>query len=214
MCTLSRNTRRIALAGLAAGSLLAPAAGAGIITGTSTGSGGGGLWVNTSSVSTPAPGNDNVLGASPNTLLYDQTFSSTTAGSATFTNAGGPPTEYSVHLDVKNSSGVAWSGYTVYVGAGTMDFPTYTNWFTLDFDLAPTISGAGGSPAWSSPDNNWLVWSGLNVTPGSTIQLEFNLDLPFNTSGGWGIAQRPTPVPAPASLALLACGVACAKRRR
>ncbi|MEM7311836.1 MAG: hypothetical protein AAF497_01665 [Planctomycetota bacterium] len=116
---------------------------ASIITSTSN-SPSNGFTIQSSSVATPNPGNDNVPGASPNTLEYDATFNWIGGTWSTgFGVGGGAATEYSVNLDITNGSTVTVTDYTLYVGAGTMDFPGYTNWFVFDFDQAPTLTGAG-----------------------------------------------------------------------
>ncbi|MEM7311835.1 MAG: PEP-CTERM sorting domain-containing protein [Planctomycetota bacterium] len=60
---------------------------------------------------------------------------------------------------------------------------------------------------WSSnPNNNWLSFSNLNLTPGSTMSIDFNLDLPVNASGNWQIQQVPAAVPEPGTSLLLVFG--------
>lgn len=191
------------------------AANASVITGTNNGGGGGGLFVNSSSVATPNPGNNNVLGLSTNTLSYNETFNNVNYGSATYANAQGPPTEYTVSIAVLNNTGVNWIGFECYTGSGTIIAPSYLNWFVFDFDLAPTISGPGtGGATWSPLNDNWITFSNLNVPAGATISMTFNLDLPVNTFGSWAIQQRPIAIPAPGSLALLGLGGLVATRRR
>ncbi|HZW10506.1 MAG TPA: hypothetical protein VFF69_11445 [Phycisphaerales bacterium] len=208
------NTRSfVALLALWSGAAT-PASVGGIIVSTSMGTNGG-LTVTSATVGTPEPGNDNVPGLSANTLFYMETYNDVATGAARFAHAEGPPTEYSVTLVVTNETGVVWTDYALFVGLGNIDFPLFVDYFAFDFDMPPTISGAGGLPSWSSPDANWLVWSGLEVEPGSTIQFEFNLDLlAENISGDWLIHQRPTAIPAPATAAVLLASAACLSMSR
>ena len=172
-------------------------AGASTISGTSTGSGGGGL---------------NVLNSSftANTLYYNETFGpSYGLGSAVFSLVSGSATDYAVTLDVKNTGLLAWSGYTLYCGAGTLDAPSHINAFTFDTGVPPTILGGGASATWASSDSNYIVWSGLNVPANGSITLGFNLDLNTTGSGGWQIQQRPNVVPEPSAavLSLMSLGL-------
>jgi hypothetical protein len=163
-----------------------------------------------SSLATPNPGNLlSISSPYPNTLYYNETFGpALNESSATFSVSSAAATGYAVTLDVKNTSSEAWSGYTLYSGGGTIVSPSYFNGFTFDTIRTPTIANGGGSPSWGNGpnnNNNWLVWSGLNVAPTSTITLEFNFDVSAGFSGDWAITQEP--VPEPCSMAILALGI-------
>jgi hypothetical protein len=202
-------------------SALVANASASVIPAASTGPYAGTL-VTSASVNTPNPGNDNVPGLSTNTLTYAGSFSTVSAGGVGFSVANGPATEYSVTLSITNNTGTQWSQYELYSGAGNILQPAYTGWFVFDYDLAPTISGAGTSAAtWSGANaantitnDNWLTFSNLSIPAGATIQMTFNLDLPVNASGGWAVQQLPLAVPTPASAALLGLGSLLTLRRR
>lgn len=176
--------------------------------------GSGMLFTSSASVATPNPGNDNVPGLSPNTLSYVSSFTFVSDGSNVFDVLEGPATEYTVDLTITNNTGQAWTGYTLYVGGGTLAFQIPVSFVGFDFDLAPTISGPGAAFATtSSQTSNIIVWSNLNVAPGDTVQFGFNLDF-LSGSGGWQVQQLPTPVPAPASALLPALGVGLGLKRR
>lgn len=197
--------RRItsAAAAIVAGS----AANASIITSVNTGPGGGGLTVTAGSVSTPNPGNYPNSLNTPNFLSYSETWTSAAVGSAVFSNIQGAPTEYRTTLNITNNTGLTMTGYTIYVGSGTIAQPVFLNWFLLhDHNIFPTTSSAGGTftmPGATNSLGNFIVWSGLNVAQGSSFTLNFNLVLPLTGNfGQWSIIQQPTLVPSPAPLAL------------
>ncbi len=193
-------------------------AGASVITSVNTGGGGGGLNVTSGSVSTPNPGNYPGSLATPNFLTYSETWTSASPGGASFNNSVGAPTEYRTTLNVTNSTGQVMTGYTLFIGSGTIAQPSALNWFLFhDHNLFATTSSAGGTysmPSSSGGLGNWIVWSGLNVAHGSTFTLTFNVVLPLTgNSGQWQVLQQPTLVPSPASVALLPLGMAAIGRR-
>lgn len=175
------------------------------------------LTVNSSAFATPSPGNYNVPGISPNTLSFDETYSFNFGGAAQFTYVAGPSTEYSVTIVVKNNTGLTWTGYELYCGAGTPDVPDYFSGLIFDYDLAPAASGPGtGGATWSALNDNWLTYSNLNVPAGATIQLNFNYAIVIagNATGGPYIFQKPITVPTPGCLAMLGLGGLFTARRR
>jgi hypothetical protein len=193
-------------------------AGASIIPSTHNGFGGGGLFVLNSSVTTPSPANP--LGGSlayPNTLYYNETYGPITDwGAVIFDLSSSPASGYAVTLDIQNTSAQAWSGYSLYCGAADLLDPTYESFIRFDLGSPPTIQGGGGSASWGSVNDNWIVWSGLNIPVNSTIQLKFNLDLAAGMSGGWQIQQMAqlVPAPEPSTLALFGLGGLLLFRRR
>jgi hypothetical protein len=192
-------------------------ASAGIINGVTSGSGGGGLFVNNASFASPDPGNDNVLGQSTNTLWYDEGFSNNFAGASQYFWVAGPATEYTVTLDIDNNTGTTWYAFDCYCGASTIDVPVYYGGLVFDFDLAPAMSGPGtGGQTWSSINDNWISFAGLNIPAGASIQIVFNLDvLVLGDNGGPLIFQRPYDVPAPGVLGAVGLsGMIGARRRR
>lgn len=207
-------TRFVVLAAVAA-----TTAQASIITSVNTGSGGGGLTVSSGSVSTPNPGNYPGSLNTPNFLAYAETWTSAAMGSATFNIIQGAPTEYRTTLNITNNTGVTMTGYTLYIGGGTIPNPNPLNWFLFhDHNIFATTSSAGGSYTMPGANNNlgnWIVWSGLNVVSGSSFTLTFNVVLPLTgNSGTWSIIQQPTLVPAPSALALAPLALAAVQRRR
>lgn len=200
---------------------IAPASGS-VITSVNTGAGGGGLTVTSGSVSTPNPGNYSGSLTTPNFLTYNETWTSGAVGGASFGVAVGAPTEYRTTLNVTNNTGMIMTGYTLYLGAGTIAQPSPLNWFQFhDHNLFATTSTAGGTysmPGSSGGLGNWIVWTGWNVAPGSSLTLTCNVLLPLTgVSGSWQILQQPTlvPVPGPGAMALASlAGLVCAGRRR
>src|SRR5579859_2100229 len=193
-------------------------AGASIIPSTLDGSGGGGLFVLNSSVATPSPANP--LGGSlayPNTLYYNETYGPITDwGAVIFNLSSAPASGYAVTLHIQNTSAQAWSGYSLYSGAGDILDPAYQNFLTFDLGSTPTIQGGGPSATFTSANNNWIVWSDLNVPVNSTIELTFNFNLAAGMSGGWQIQQMAqlVPTPEPSTLALSVLGGLLLFRRR
>ena len=109
-------------------------------------------------INTPFGANDNVTGLSPNTINLTESITGFDPNSgflSNFTMVASPNgrTEYTVTKTITNNTGFTWTSYRVGVGcdpAGTI--PRYTvpcfgaganNPLRMDYDLLPTISGAG-----------------------------------------------------------------------
>lgn len=184
--------------------LMAGAASASVISNCALGSGGGGLVVTACSFATPAPGNENSVGQSVNTLIIDETFGPPTSpGGAVFALAAGAPTEYYVTKRVTNNTGLVWTDFEILFGGGNFGFLMPTTAFMFDYDQAPTISGPGTGAAFYNATQNLLTWSGLAINPGDTITLNFSIDINATGGGFWQIQQQPVGVPEPATLGLV-----------
>lgn len=186
---------------------LCPVAGASVIPSVSTGG-----FVTSASVTTPNPGNNNVPGLSPNTLIAFENWTSNATIGLGFTVASGPDTEYTVRKTITNNTGTTWNGFECYIGAGNISSPTPTPAFVFDLDLAP-MNTMGGTVV-ASFSNTLLTFSGFTLLPGQTMALEFNMDLIGNGQGGWQIQQRPTVVPAPGAVVAALAGIGVLARRR
>lgn len=101
--------------------------------------------------------------------------------------------------------------------AGTI--PRYTvpcfgaganNPLRMDYDLLPTISGAGtGGVSLITPNEAYFDFTGLSVGVGSTITLTFNMDTGINWSGGAPMGQfaNVSSIPEPGTYAMLGLGL-------
>ncbi len=183
------------------------------ITSVQGGNAGYGLDVLNCSVSTPDPGNPQG-GSSPypNTLYYNETFTLNAYDDPngepfTLVNEGGGA-GYAGTIDVQNTGTQPWTGYSLILLAGAEGQWVYQSGITFDTGCLPTIQGDGTSDAqWSSPNNDLLLWSGLDVPVGGSIELEFNLDIAPGLGGASIINQQPQTVPEPGSMAILALGM-------
>ncbi|MFN0133988.1 MAG: hypothetical protein ACKVW3_15845 [Phycisphaerales bacterium] len=187
--------------------VLCPAAGASVIPSVSTGG-----VVTSASVTTPNPGNNNVLGLSTNQLIAFENWTSNATTGLGFAVASGPSTEYTVRKTITNNTGTAWIGFECYIGAGNITTPTPTTSFVFDLDLAPMNTFGGTSTVTVS--NTLLTFTGFTLNSGQTMALEFNMDLPTNSQGGWAIQQRPIVMPSPGAAAVCFAGLGMLARRR
>lgn len=200
------------LAVLAVGGSMLAAAGAQASIALNPVQAGGQLSLNSGGVVTPSPGNDNVPGLSPNTISWDVDCFGLYGGTTSFNGGTGPATEYTATIVVENNTGVTWNGYTMSLEAGSRAAPVLQSTYIFDFDLSPTLTGSPGN--WTSPNNNRIEWTGLNVPSGSSITLVANVDFPVTGAGGWWIDQWPTQVPSPGPGVLALAGTLLAIRRR
>ena len=109
-------------------------ANAGLITSVSMGNAPGG--VAGGNCAAPAPNNDNVVGASPNTCIIDKRFDKLDYIDLVFTvmNSGGT-TEYQFEESIFNATGRGWHDFHFDLGFGTgAAFVNSTNGDFLDFD--------------------------------------------------------------------------------
>jgi hypothetical protein len=120
--------------------LAADSSSAGIITGYAGASGPGLGVVTSGGVATPSPSNDDVAGASPNTItITEKRFDTFDAIWTIYDVAddGIGTTEYQLTETVVNNTGGDWIGYQVMLGSGTDGGWVHASLGTgLDFDAA------------------------------------------------------------------------------
>ena len=135
---------------------------------------------------TPAPVNDNVVGASPNTLIISEKHFDNVAiidmefGVNEEPVPGATVTEYQVREIIFNDTGVTWSGHNVQLGYGTgAGFVLSTAGDGLDFDDTDLDSIFAFGP-FTSPTigADTLDMTGGTVPNGGSFVLEFALDVP------------------------------------
>jgi hypothetical protein len=179
---------------------------------------------------TPLPENDPVPSgtASPNTGTISKEFTDATKPvDLLFFPVDLPPpdltfTEYVFIETVLNSSGVTWTDYHMQLGpASTFGSSFVVGTSEADFDLPSP--GDGPFPFTADKfsvatvlSDDEIMFSGGSVAPGEAVVFTHGIDV----RGGFTLRQFPTferPVPAPATLALLAFGLAVlalSRRRR
>lgn len=125
----------------------------------------------------------------------------------TFNLSGvGGSTIYSIFESVFNNTGDIWEDIIISMGCGTLpNCPFDPVWLTNN--TVPTNSEPGSSftlGGLTSPGNHntQLHWVGMNVAPGEAFDLAFSITTCENCSGTWAIAETPSVVPEPGTLAL------------
>ncbi len=156
---------------------------AGTITGYAGASGAGLGVVTFGAVSTPGAGNDDVAGASPNTVVITQKRFDTFNGIWTIFDVasnGLPATEYQVTETVTNNTGGIWIGYQVMLGTGTdsgwvqqalgtgLDFDLPDDNSPRSFSVLPTIVY----------DEVTIDAVGGTILPGETHVFTYAIDVP------------------------------------
>ncbi len=199
-----QNVMTAALALLTMSVAFVPDANASTITAPFAGTGG----TSSATVSTPSPGNDNVLGQSPNSLsIFENWNGLTFSESFALNQQPAASTEYFVTKRVTNNSGQIWTDFQIGVGCGNgfVACPGF-NPLTMDYDQSPTSSAGGTLSSQSLID---FKWTGLNIAPGATVTFTFSLDTCANCSGGWLINQQAgvTATPEPGTVLMGALGL-------
>lgn len=176
---------------------------------------------------TPAPNNDDVLGASPNVIPTTVFFNSPGILETEFVlaNSGGT-TEYRFTQTFFNNSGASWTGFRFELGFETgSSFVLSQLADTLQFDSYEGHSTAT-SNVWDVlvDEMKTLEWGGATVPRFSTATFTFAIDVPddlaeANPSGLNRFTLRQTPigeaaVPEPGTYALVGLALAGAVVRR
>jgi len=186
------------------------------INGPSTGSG-----TLTGVVSTPASGNNNAPGLSPNTIGLNESITGFNPISGFSLNLNLGPTqtgtEYTVTKTITNNTGFAWNSFTVAVGCSPgppvlagMQSCGGNGPLLMDYDLLPTASGSGtGGAGVTTANDAFFQLTGLNLAPGQTMTLTFNLDVGAFWAGNGEMHQYASgsAVPEPATYALTGAGL-------
>lgn len=182
------------------------------------------------SVSTPNPGNNDVVGdGNTNVLSILQKHYFGAVGGAvapvdivlTVADDGLGTTEYRVNENVQNSTGIDWSGYRVVLGFGVgagfvqstpgdgLDFDDEDN-STIVFDPMPADFSTV-----TRPSEDELVASGGTLLNGqfSGTDFVFHIDVPDGITE-FTLRQQPILVPEPGSLTLLSLVALAGLRRR
>jgi hypothetical protein len=155
--------------------------------------------VSFNSVTTPAAGNDDVVGASTNVISINQkSFGLDLYIDMVFlvTDVGVSTTEYLLNESVFNGSGVDWIGYQVRLGYGTgASFVPVTLGDGLDFD-APDFNSAISFPPFSlgAFDHGVINAVSATVSAGQSVNFSFAIDVP-NTITEFTVRQEPRSAP-------------------
>ena len=174
-----------------------------------------------------APGNDNVVGDSPNQFLVIQK-DYTAIGPVDLVfdliDDGGT-TEYIILEGVSNSSGIDWTGYHIELGFGVgAGFVKSTAGDGLDFD-APDFDSTvdfnpGGFffPTFTQTEDDLIASGGIHPNTAYAGNYIFHIDVPDGISQ-FTLRQSPVanPVPLPAAVwffGLALTGLGYAKARR
>lgn len=158
---------------------------AGVITGYAGASGAGLGVVNFGSVATPSPANDDVAGASLNTItVTEKRFDTFDAIWMIFDVAddGITTSEYQLTETVVNNTGGTWIGYQVMLGMGTdagwVHQPLGTG---LDFDLPDDNSPRTFSAFTTTVYDQVTIDAGGGVIlPGESHVFTYAIDVPDN----------------------------------
>jgi len=177
--------------------LLAGPASAGVVTAFGGASGPGLISMSFNNFDTPSPGNDNVVGTSPNYMsvnqkaygsvgYIDMVFSVTDSGAT-------PVTEYQFTEGVSNGSGVDWTDYHLQLGFGTgASFVPSGSGDGLDFDAPDYDSPFDFSPFTTvTPGEDGVDAYGGVFPFGAFFVLSFPVDVP-NGITEFTIRQYPT----------------------
>ncbi len=160
---------------------------AGLITGYA-GSSGPGLGVVTfGSISTPSPSNDNVAGASPNTVVItEKRFDSFDAIWMEFdaVSDGIATVEYQFTETVTNNTGGIWIGYQLMLGMGTDSGWAHQPLGTgLDFDDPDDDSPRDFTPFTFLFYDEVTIDAGSGVVlPGESFTFTYAIDVPDNVT--------------------------------
>ena len=185
-----------------------------------------------------APNNDNSVAPSPNTITTPGFGTFLNAGGFGISdyefnvaNSGGT-TEYFFTTNVVNNTGIAWTDYHFQLGFGTgASFVPVAGGFGLDFDTP------NGDPTPTSSvfpvlnhQSNLVEWAGATVNylggpagPPFSVAFSLSMDIPdglaaLHPQGANRFTLRSFPTaaqaPEPATVALLALGLAATAARR
>ena len=183
--TAAERLKATAILVLVAAVLCLPASSAFASTITSyVGASGPGLGIVTfGSVATPSPGNDDVAGASPNTIIITEKRFDTFDAIWTIyevANDGIPSVEYQLTETVVNNTGTDWIGYQVMLGSGTDAGWVHASLGTgLDFDLPDDNSPRNFSvfPALAYDEVTINAGGGV-ILAGETHVFTYAIDIP------------------------------------
>ncbi len=130
----------------------------------------------------------------------------------------GGSTEYFFTEVVRNSTGAPWGDFHFELGLGTRD--TFARFSQIAFfrpTVVPDFDTPDRDPAPASSvfthlqhEPDALAWTRGSVPPGATVQFTFSFDAPDDPLGSltqFTLRQRPTAVPAPSPLLLVAAGL-------
>lgn len=176
---------------------------------------------------TPSPNNDNTAAASPNTVPASIFFNAlgTVEYEFVVANSGGT-TEYTFTQAAVNNSGQAWSGYRFELGYGTgTSFTSAAGLGGPEFDL-PARDPSPLSSQFTVLDHQGAIlhWSGASVPSVGSVFFSFAVDVPDGLSSTHPLAldrftlratpEVTAPIPEPATLLLMAGGLAVVGWRR
>jgi hypothetical protein len=157
---------------------------------------------------TPAPNNDNDVGASPNTVPYSLFLNSPGALEVEFvTAASGGSTEYRFTQTFVNNSGLAWTGFVFELGYGVGSDFVPAGMQELDFDWP----GADPTPTSTAFTNfiynsDRIEWLNGSVPSIGLVGFTFAIDIPDIAGNRFTLRQTPVvasqTVPEPTSLLL------------
>lgn len=161
-----------------------------------------------------APGNDDVVGSSPNELRVTQKdYTAIGPVDIEFTvMPSDGTTEYTILEGVSNSTGIDWSGYTLQLGFGVgSDFVPSDSGDGLDFDAPDYNSPVDFDPFPLFPFPTLVTWDEDLIEVGGGLglmntqfaePLVFPIDVPDGIER-FTLRQQPIGVPEPSSFSLL-----------
>lgn len=146
-------------------------------------------------------------GDTSNTLWINETWTHTHSPSAvlntTVYNEGRSDPVITINKSVDNFTDFAWTGFDIVLSTGSgniglVGLPTSTDFANAAvFNMnSPTVL---------------MTFSNGSVNPGETVVFNFTFTVPY--TGLWTFTITQTPIPSPASLAILAVGGVFASRR-